>query len=401
MPHIKSYLKGKSSPLLKYQTIGECFDSICEQYPDREAMVVSHQGIRKTYGQYQQDINKLAKGLMHLGVGIGDRVGLWSPNNYAWVLTQMACAKIGAIMVCINPAYRKHELEYALNKVRCQTLIVAEQFKSSDYLNMLQTLAPELAHCEPGQLKARALPHLNTVISLADHTTPGMFNFAAVKQLAAPLNERHLHQRQQQLHHHDAINIQFTSGTTGSPKGATLTHFNILNNAYQVAAGIQLTEQDRVCVPVPLYHCFGMVMGHLACITQGATTVLPGDAFEPLRCLQTLEQEQCTGLYGVPTMFIAQLEHPQFKAFKLNSLRTGIMAGAPCPPEVMKRVINDMHMKDITIMYGQTETSPVNHMTAIGDPLDKQVGTVGRCAPHLEVKLINEQGDIVAVGARG
>jgi fatty-acyl-CoA synthase len=397
----KSYLCGPAHQPLLYETIGNCFDRIAATYPEREALVCRHQGIRWSYRDYQQRINELATGLLQLGVQPGERVGIWSPNRVEWCLTQFATAKIGAIMVCINPAYRLYELEYALNKVECKVIISAEQFKTSHYLQMLQELAPELAHCEPGQLQAMRLPHLRTVIRMGNEHTEGMLNFDEVCSSGGPAERQRLAELAEILQPDDPINIQFTSGTTGRPKGATLTHFNILNNGYQVAQGMNFTEQDRLCIPVPLYHCFGMVMGNLACLSHGATAVFPGDSFEPVSVLETVENERCTALHGVPTMFIAELETPDFKRFDLSSLRTGVMAGGPCPEQIMKRLIAEMHMRDITIMYGQTETSPVNHMTAIDAPLDKRVSTVGKVGPHQEVKIVDAEGRVVPIGEKG
>ena len=397
----QSYLCGSAEAPLLYETIGNCIDRIADHYPEQLALVVRHQNIRWNYRQYREQIDRLAMGLLKLGIEPGDRVGIWAPNCYEWCLTQYATAKIGAILVCINPAYRLYELEHALTKVECRAIVSAETFKTSDYLTMLQELAPELASCEPGQLRAARLPHLEIVIRMGMAFTAGMFNFVDVCNLGGDAEARQLQILKHELQPDDAINIQFTSGTTGSPKGATLTHCNILNNASQVAQGMALCEADRLCIPVPLYHCFGMVMGHLACLARAAAAVFPSDAFDPLMTLETVQAQQCTALHGVPTMFIAQLEHPQFNTFDLSSLRTGIMAGAPCPIEVMKQVISRMHMSEVVIMYGQTETSPVNHMTNINDPIDKRVGTVGRCGSHQEVKIIDRQGRVVAIGEKG
>ena len=397
----QSYLCGPTKAPLLYETIGNCFDRIAAQYADKEALVIRHQNVRWDYSEYKRQVDKLATGLLKLGIKPGDRVGIWAPNCMEWCMTQIATAKIGAVMVCVNPAYRLFELEYALNKVQCRAIVTADKFKSSDYLKMLQELAPELADCEPGQLKSTKLPHLEIVIRMGEARTPGMLNFARVCDLGGEFEAQQLKVLEQQLQPDDAINVQFTSGTTGSPKGATLTHFNILNNGYQVAQGMGFTSEDRLCVPVPLYHCFGMVLGNLTCISHGATAIFPSDAFEPLAVLQTVQEEKCTALHGVPTMFISELEHPRFREFDLGSLRTGVMAGAPCPVEVMKRVIDEMHMSDVTIMYGQTETSPVNHMTAIDDPIEKRVGTVGRCGPHQETKILDENGRVVPIGEKG
>jgi len=397
----QSYYCGEASTQIIYRTIGDFFDDIADRYPDHEALVVRHQGIRWTYRQFQREIDRLATGLLALGITPGDRVGIWGPNSAEWVLVQYATARIGAIMVCINPAYRLHELEYALNKVACKALVSAERFKSSDYLKMLADLAPELARCEPGRLQAHKLPTLRTVIRMGAGYTPGMFNFDDVCDLGGDAERLQMRQLRVELRPDDPINIQFTSGTTGSPKGATLSHCNILNNGHLCATSMGFTDKDRLCIPVPLYHCFGMVMGNLACLAAGATAVYPNDGFDPLLTLQTVQDERCTGLHGVPTMFITQLDHPRFGEFDLSSLRTGIMAGAPCPVEVMKRVLGDMHMEDILIAYGQTECSPVNHITRRGDSMEKRTETVGRAVPWVEIKIVDEHDRVVPVGEKG
>ena len=402
MMHLSSsYVQGVTSEPLLQKTIGEQLEQTAQQYPDHPALISRHQNIRWSYSEYLREVDRLATGLLAIGIGRGDRVGIWAPNCYEWCLTQFATARIGAIMVCINPAYRLYELEYALNKVECKAIISAERFKTTDYLQILQSLAPELAECQPGQLKSEKLPHLSTVIRMGDEATPGMYGFAEVMEQGEELQYQRLEELKQALSPEDPINIQFTSGTTGNPKGATLSHLNILNNGKIVGDGMRLGAQDKLCIPVPLYHCFGMVMGNLACVTHGSAAVFPSDAFDPLTTLQTVAEERCTALHGVPTMFIAELEHPQFSEFDLSSLRTGIMAGAPCPVEVMKRVLQDMHMSEVLIAYGQTETSPVNHMTAVDDPIEKRVSTVGQTGPHLEIKLIDEQGNVVPVGEKG
>ena len=400
-PLKSSYFIGSDKPVLLEQTIGGMLDSVVAKHPDEEALVALHQGIRWSYRQYKAEIEKLAAGLLALGIQPGDRVGIWAPNCYEWCLTQFATAKIGAIMVCINPAYRVFELEYALNKSGCRVVIAAERFKSSHYLEMIRRLAPELDDCEAGQLHSEQLPQLEFVIRLGDGQTAGMLNFSEVCEMGSEADFAGLRTLQSEQHPHDAINIQFTSGTTGSPKGATLSHHNILNNANIVASGMRLTQKDRLCIPVPLYHCFGMVMGTLACVTRGATAVLPAQAFEPVAVLDAVQAERCTALHGVPTMFIAELDHPDFESYDLSSLRTGIMAGAPCPVEIMKQVIERMNMSEVLIAYGQTECSPVNHMTSFDDPIQKRVETVGKPGPHLEVKLLDEQGRIVPVGEPG
>ena len=401
LPKGQSYLCGQANEPLLYETIGACVERIAATYPDKEALVVRHQNIRWTFSEYKSRIDALAAGLVSLGVEPGDRVGIWSPNRVEWCLTQFATAKIGAIMVCINPAYRPYELEYALNKVKCQTIITAAQFKTSEYLRMLQEMAPELATCEPGELKSKKLPHLTTVIRMGDAVSPGMFNFDKVCEMGEDTHYDRMAEIAPTLQADDAINIQFTSGTTGSPKGATLSHFNILNNGLQVGAGMRFTSEDRLCIPVPLYHCFGMVMGNLTCMTHGACAVFPDEGFDPDVVLRTVVEEKCTALHGVPTMFVAETDLPNVAEYELSTLRTGVMAGAPCPLELMHQVIDKLNMSEITIMYGQTETSPVNHMTDIDAPAEKRCGTVGRVGPYQEIKIIDESGRVVPLGDKG
>jgi fatty-acyl-CoA synthase len=397
----QSYVHGASSIPLLGDTIGVHFDKAVMRWPKAEALVVRHQNVRWTYSELQREVDACAAGLLALGLEPGDRVGIWSPNNAEWVITQFATAKAGMILVNINPAYRLSELEYVLNKVGCKGLITAASFKTSDYVGMLRQLAPELDTCTPGKLHADKLPELHTVICIDQAAHAGMFRFADVASMAGDAERGRIEKLGDLLQFDDPINIQFTSGTTGSPKGATLTHHNILNNGFFVAEAMQLSERDRVCIPVPLYHCFGMVLGNLACITHGAAMIFPGEAFEPLSVLQTVEAERCTALYGVPTMFIAELDHPEFGRFDLTSLRTGIMAGAPCPIEVMKRVNQDMHMEQVTIAYGMTETSPVSFQSAVDDPIERRVSTVGRIHPHAEVKIVDAEGRIVPPGVPG
>ena len=402
MPAVsKSYVNGPSTKPLLYQTIGEAFDETVARWGDRPALVVRHQAIRWSYREFCEQIDAFAAGLLALGLQKGDRVGIWAPNCVEWIITQYATAKAGLIMVNINPAYRRAELEFALNKVNCRALITASRFKTSDYLRMLNDLAPELAQCVPGQLRSERLPDLEFVIRMGTAQTPGCYNFTDIAPLAGSGHREALKAMAAELSPDEPINIQFTSGTTGAPKGATLTHFNILNNGFFIGEAMRLTEQDSLCIPVPLYHCFGMVLGNLACTTHGSCIVYPSEAFEPLAVLETVQSERCTGLHGVPTMFIAELDHPEFGNFNLSSLRTGIMAGSPCPIEVMKRVIRDMHMSEVTIAYGMTETSPVSFQSNTDDPLEKRVSTVGQIHPHVEVKIVDAEGHVVPRGMPG
>ncbi len=396
-----SYVHGASGQPLIGETIGRFFDDACVRFGAREALVVRHQNVRLTYDELRAKVDALACGLMRLGLKPGERIGIWSQNNLEWALTQFATAKAGLVLVNINPAYRRAELEYALKKVGCRALVLSPSFKSSDYLEMLNELAPELVRCAPGQLKSDRLLTLEFVIRQGSEKSPGMLNFDDL--LKSPTRDElaALAEVGETLQFDDAINIQFTSGTTGHPKGATLSHHNILNNGFFVAEAIRLREGDRLCIPVPLYHCFGMVMGNLGCLTHGATMIYPDEAFEAVSVLSAVSEERCTALYGVPTMFIAMLDHPRFSEFDLSHLRTGIMAGSPCPIEVMKRVVDKMNMAEVTIAYGMTETSPVSFQSATDDPLDRRVATVGRVQPHCEVKIIDNDGHIVPRGAPG
>ncbi|MDJ0654586.1 MAG: AMP-binding protein [Xanthomonadales bacterium] len=397
----QSYMTGEGSGQLLYETIGACFDRIVARQPDSLAVVVRHQGVRVSYAELSADVDRLATGLLALGIQPGERVGIWGPNRYEWVLTQFATARIGAIMVCINPAYRLYELEFALNQSGCKALVTAERFKSSDYLGMLATLAPELADSRPGGLTAARLPDLRLVIRMGDESTSGMLNFDQVLGLGGGGEAERLEQLKVELKPDDAINIQYTSGTTGNPKGATLSHCNILNNGYNAGRGMGLTAEDRLCIPVPLYHCFGMVLGVLAAMSRGAAMVFPGDAFDPETTLEAVAAEQCTALHGVPTMFVMELDHPRFREFDLSSLRTGIIAGAPCPEELMKRIISDLGMEQVLIGYGQTELSPVNHLTLPDDSLEHRTQTVGRPIPYIEVKIVDSDDRVVPVGEQG
>jgi fatty-acyl-CoA synthase len=396
-----SYVCGSTDQPLILQTIGDAFDQAVEQWGDKQAVVVRHQDIRWSYRELGEAVDAFAAGLLALDLQSGDRVGIWSPNNIEWLITQFATAKAGLILVNINPAYRKAELSYTLTKVACKVLILASEFKSSDYIGMLNDIAPGIEKSDNGPLNLPELPDLRSLIVISEKPVAGMIRFDDVAGMAPEDAAEQLLARALASQPDDAINIQFTSGTTGLPKGATLTHFNVLNNGYFSGQAMALTSQDCLCIPVPLYHCFGMVLGVLACVTHGASMVFPSEAFEPLAVLEAVNEEHCTALHGVPTMFIAELEHPDFKTFDLSKLRTGIMAGAPCPIEVMRKVISEMNMGEVTIAYGMTETSPVSFQSATDDPLEKRVATVGRIHPHVQVKIIDEQGAVVPRGTSG
>ncbi|KVL47323.1 AMP-binding protein [Burkholderia territorii] len=397
-----SYVRGVTDVPLSEATISRFLLDTAARFPERPAVVFREQGIRWDWRRFAHEIDVLAAGLAALGIVKGDCVGIWSPNRSEWLLTQFATARIGAILVNINPAYRLAELEYALNKVGCKAVIAAERFKTSAYVEMLQTIAPELANATPGDLHAARVPSLRTVVSMGEVAPAGMFRFADVMARGRDtLDVARLDAIGATLAASDPINIQFTSGTTGSPKGATLTHRNVVNNARSIAMAMRFSEQDSLCIPVPLYHCFGMVLAVLACVSKGAAMVFPGEAFDPVATLAAVAEERCTALHGVPTMFIAELDHPDFAKFDLSTLRTGIMAGSPCPIETMKRVVSQMHLSEITIAYGMTETSPVSFQSSTDDPLEKRTTTVGRIQPHLEVKIVDPNGEIVPVGATG
>jgi fatty-acyl-CoA synthase len=384
-----SHVAGDTSLSLSDMTIAQFFGQAKKLHGKKLAAVFCAENIRWTWDELADEIDKFAAGLLDIGIVQGDRVGIWSPNRSEWLLTQFATARIGAILVNINPAYRLNELEYALNKVQMKAIVIAESFKGSDYVGMMQALRSE------------KLPHLKTIIKVGTSPVHGMLNFADVVANGITTSRDKLNMHSENLSPHDAINIQFTSGTTGNPKGATLTHHNIVNNAIAVAKAMRLSQQDKLCIPVPLYHCFGMVLGVLACVSNGSAMVFPSEGFDPISTLRAVSEEQCTALHGVPTMFIAQLEHADFSSFNVKSLRTGIMAGAPCPITTMKRVVADMGMSEVTIAYGMTETSPVSFQSAVDDSLEKRVSTVGRVLPHLEVKIIDEQGQTVKIGQKG
>jgi len=376
-------------------------DEAAATWPDRDALVVPDQDLRWSWRELRERARQVAAGLIAAGLKPGDRIGMLAPNRAEWLLAQFGTAYAGLILVNINPAYRQSELEYALNKVGCRALITETQFKSSNYVAMLQSLAPELTTSTRGDLHARQLPELHIVIQLGSVGVAGMFSLDQIRGRANAESLARLDSIAPQLDFDAPANIQFTSGTTGAPKAATLTHHNMINNARMSAAVMKFTEHDRLCIPVPMYHCFGMVLGTLLCASSGAAMVFPGDAFEAEATLRVVEAESCTALHGVPTMFIAMLEQPGFEHYDLSSLRTGIMGGAPCPAEVMRRVIDDMHMSEVTIAYGMTETGPLSTQTLPNDPIDLRVGSVGRTLPHTEIKIVDENDQILPLEQAG
>lgn len=396
-----SHVVGSTEIPLLSKTIGDALDDAAEAWGHRQALVDLAQNVRFSWQELRQTSDDLALGLHQLGLRRGDRVGIWSLNRYEWALTQFAAARLGLILVTINPAYRLAELEFALDKSGCAALVVSPPFKTSDYPAMVRSLAPELGNDRRGAVRSHRLPALRHVIQMGEEPMNGALPFVEVLASGAKADRSVLRTVSHGLAVHDPINIQFTSGTTGSPKGVTLSHHNILNNGFFVGEAMRLGPDDRICIPVPLYHCFGLSMGNLACVTHGATMVYPGEGFDPVRTLGAVESEACTALYGVPTMFIAELEHPEFSNFNLGSLRTGIMAGSPCPTEVMRKVLDRMHMSQVTIAYGMTETSPVSFQSGVTDSLERRVSTVGRVHPHVEVKIVDSAGSIVPRGTAG
>lgn len=396
-----SYVAGTSDDRLKYMTIPQLLDRTCARHGGRAAAIFAENRLSLSWYDLRERSNDVAAGLLALGVGRGDRVGIWAPNRAEWLYTQFGTARIGAILVNINPAYRSSELDYALNKVGCRVLIMARRHRSSDYVEMLRAVAPEIDR-EGSALQAAKLPKLKHVVVLDDGPHPrGVRLFSELISLAGPGHRGRLDGLSAALDPDDAINIQFTSGTTGSPKGATLTHFNIVNNARYAAKAMALTAEDRLCIPVPLYHCFGMVLGVLTCTAVGAGMVFPGEGFDAEATLAAIARYKCTALHGVPTMFIGQLEHPNFANYDTSTLRTGIMAGAPCPIDTMRAVIDRMHMREVTIGYGMTETSPLSFQSRTDDPLDRRVSTVGRILPHVEVKIVDANGKVARIGESG
>ncbi len=382
-------------------TVGRLLDQMAERFPDNDALVYHERGVRYTYREFNQVCRQVAKGLLRMGIRKGENVSIWAYNVPEWVILQFATAKIGAILVTVNTSYKSAELEYILNQSDSSTLFMVRSFKDSDYVKTINEVLPELARSTPGEIRSPKLPHLKRVVFIGDYTPAGMFNFSHIMELGAGVDDAELAAVEATLDRHDVINMQYTSGTTGFPKGVMLTHYNVVNNGFNIGECMKLTEKDRLCIPVPFFHCFGCVLGVMACVTH-ATAMVPVEIFDPLKVLQTIEKERCTGVHGVPTMFIAELEHPEFRKFDLTSLRTGIMAGSNCPIEVMKKVISEMNASEITIAYGQTESSPVITQTRTNDPIELRVATVGRSLPDVEVKIVDiETGATLPAGKQG
>jgi fatty-acyl-CoA synthase len=382
-------------------TTGKLLDDMAVRYPDNEALVYHERGLRYTYREFNEVCRQVAKGLLRLGVRKGDNISIWAYNVPEWVILQFATAKIGAILVTVNTSYKSAELEYILNQSDSTTLFMVKSFKDTDYVATLNEVVPELATSATGQLSSPKLPFLKTMVFIGDDTPPGMLNFKRIVEMGNEVSDAELAAVEDTLDCHDTINMQYTSGTTGFPKGVMLTHFNLTNNGFNIGECMKLTDKDRLCIPVPFFHCFGCVLGVMACVTH-ATTMVPVEIFDPLKVLQTIEKERCTAVHGVPTMFIAELEHPEFAGFDLTSLRTGIMAGSNCPIEVMKKVINQMNAGEITIAYGQTESSPVITQTRTDDAIELRVATVGRALPDVEVKIVDiETGETLPPGKQG
>ena len=405
---LRSYDCGTSMYPLLGLTIGEMLEAVSARVPGTEAVVSVHQGIRWTYRDLLSRVDTVARGLMALGVRKGDRVGIWAMNYAEWIVVQFATARIGAIMVNINPAYRTYELEYVLKQAEIQTLILQDRFKTSDYAAMFSEACPEASGSRPGKLNSGKFPFLKNVVFMGENPPDGMFSWPDLEKKGGKISADELVARADTLDFDDPINIQYTSGTTGFPKGVVLTHHGVLNNGYIIGEGMSFSEKDRLCIPVPFYHCFGMVLSNLACMTHGSTMILPSPVFSAEDVLRTIEKERCTALHGVPTMFIAELAHPDFPAYSMQTLRTGIMAGSPCPIEVMKEVNRKMNMSEIVIVYGQTETSPGITMTTTKDPVERRVSTVGRVFPHTEVKIVDQKtgkilprGEVGEICARG
>ncbi len=400
-PSAVSFVSGTSDRPLLYRTVDGVLKAAAAEGPERLALAAPYQSLRFTFAQFDGAVERIARGMIACGLEPGERIGIWAPNCAEWVLTLFAAARAGLTLVNLNPAYRSMEMDFALKLVGCRALVFAPRFKTSDYAGMLASLIPELAAAAPGRLVCAAYPELRLLVQLGKEPLAGTLAFDDLAAAGHDLDATVLASIENRVDPDDVFNIQFTSGTTGTPKGAALTHFNIVNNGFFVGEGMRLTRDDRVCIPVPLYHCFGMVLGVLAAMTHGAASILSGDGFDPAAVLETVANERCTALHGVPTMFIAQLEHPRFGEFDLSSLRTGIMAGSPCPTAVMRRVVAEMHMPEVTICYGMTETSPVSFQSRPDDTLERRVGTVGRVHPHVSVKIIDAEGRVTPCGVAG
>jgi fatty-acyl-CoA synthase len=397
-----SYVCGASTSTLIGRCIGQILDDTADHYPERDALVVKHENRRFTYRQLKKEIELAARSFLSLGIKKGDRIGIWSTNSSEWVITQFATAKIGAILVNINPLNRAFELKHVLRQSECQTLLLIDGFRDANYVSILREICPEIESSAPGDLRSEDLPDLRTIIFVGEAVTSGMFSWEELLRRGQTTSLDELRQRESELEFDDPINIQYTSGTTGLPKGAMLSHHNIVNNAQFIAAALRLSPQDRLCIPVPFYHCFGMVLANMACVVSGAAMVVPAAYFDPEATLRAIHEEKCTALHGVPTMFIAELSCPNFKDFDLSSLRTGIMSGSPCPIEIMRRVVKEMNCQELTIAYGQTEASPVITQTTTADPIEVRVTTVGKAMPHTEVKVVDPlTGKIVPRGAAG
>jgi fatty-acyl-CoA synthase len=397
-----SYSRGADNPPLLDLCIGQILDQVAFRHPESPALILPQEGLRFNWNELHAEVERVARGLMALGFAQGDRIGIWATNVSQWVLMQFATAKMGAVLVNLNLRFRAHELEYVLQQSGCKGLVMQHAFRDCDYVETLRQLAPELDDCLPGQLNAQRLPQLRHVIYIGDNPPAGMSSWKAMLMQAGRVSPADLHLRERGLTPKHTINIQYTSGTTGTPKGAELSHLNVANNGRFIGDSMKLTERDKVCIPVPFYHCFGMVLGNMACLTHGSAMVIPSDYFDPLATMQTIHEERCTAVYGVPTMFIAELSHPRFKEFDFTSLRTGIMAGSLCPIELMRRVIREMHCTELTICYGLTEASPVITQTTTDDSLERKVTTVGRALPHTEVKIVDPNtGQEVPLGANG
>lgn len=396
-----SYAHGASNIPLKGLTVGRLLGATTAQFPDNEAIIVPYQDVRWTYRELNRQADEMAAGLLALDLEPGDCVGVWAPNMAEWVVLQFATAKAGLILVNVNPAYRLSELEFALNQAGVKALVTVPSFKTSNYLDMLAELMPELAQAVPGKLNSESVPSLRWVITLGEVTASGTLTYLALMKGATDTSRKRVKDLVTELQFDDPINIQFTSGTTGRPKAATLSHHNIVNNAYFTGLQMKLTDADRMCIPVPMYHCFGMVLGTLCCVAHGATMVFASAGFDATAAMEVVETEHCTVFHGVPTMFIAALDSPGFKGRDLSALRTGIIAGAPCPAELMKRIMDEMHMTQITIAYGMTETGPVSTQTSVDDPIERRVETVGRVLPHTEIKVVDPEGRITPRGTAG